>query len=112
MAFPIKYPKLHDLEWMVEQKKTRGINDIAREVGCDPSSVSRAFSRAGIKFTPLRCVGPPGPSKAECEEAAALYRRTMNVQHVADRMGLSYGQAVLRIYRGGAKVRRGRPPGS
>lgn len=113
MAPPIKYPKLHDLEWLVEQKKTRGINDLAREIGCDPSAVSRAFSRAGIKFTPLKSSGRyVSISQAECDKAAALYAETMNIQRVAERMGIGYNAAKIRVRRGGAKVRRGRSPGS
>ena len=113
MAPPIKYPKLHDFEWLVEQKKTRGINDIAAELGCDPSAVSRAFSRNGFTFTPLKSSGRyVSIDQAECDKAAALYAETMNVQRVADRMGIGYNAAKMRVRRGGAKVRRGRPPGS
>jgi len=115
VAWPIKHPKLQDLEWLTEQKLTRSLKDIAAEVGCDQSAVSRALSRKGITVTPI-----PDPHyyratlvrPIDVEAAGTLYRQGRTVGEVAAVMGLSYGQAHLRIKRSGAALRQGRPLGS
>ena len=42
---PNKYPELLDKAWVLEQRKTKSMKQIADEVGCSPSSVRWVVER-------------------------------------------------------------------
>lgn len=53
-SFPVRFPKLHDSEWLREHYVVRGESqyDIARALGCSTPHVSVSLKRAGIAARP------------------------------------------------------------
>src|SRR5260370_37737356 len=82
MAKQLKYPQLHDTDWLTEQYITLGKStiQIGEEIGCNPGYVQVQLGKAGIKlrgrwsnrWTPKVCVvcgtefTPTGPATKFC----------------------------------------------